>query len=132
MTGPGPSSDPRLSPRGGLDEARDATRRTHLANERTYLAWWRTGLTAFAVALGAGKLVPALADVRRWPYVVLGAGFAVLGLLFIAYASWRHRDVEQAIARGGFVEADKRLMWVLAVVGVALGTLLLVLVVVES
>jgi putative membrane protein len=40
----------------------DATRRTRLANERTYLAWWRTGLTAFAVSLGAGKLVPALTD----------------------------------------------------------------------
>jgi putative membrane protein len=28
-----------------VDKARDATRRTQLANERTYLAWWRTGLT---------------------------------------------------------------------------------------
>jgi putative membrane protein len=111
------------------DEARDATRRTHLANERTYLAWWRTGLTAFAVALGAGKLVPALTDVRRWPYAVLGSGFAVLGLLFIAYASWRHREVEQAVARGEFVQPDKRLMWTLAFVGVALGILLLVLVI---
>ena len=36
-------------------------RRTRLAGERTYLAWWRTGLTAFAVSLGAGRLVPAVA-----------------------------------------------------------------------
>ena len=36
----------------------DATRRTRLANERTYLAWWRTGLTALAVGIGIGKLVP--------------------------------------------------------------------------
>ncbi len=36
----------------------DATRRTRLANERTYLAWWRSGLTALAVGLAAGKLVP--------------------------------------------------------------------------
>lgn len=35
-----------------FDEARDATRRTRLANERTYLAWWRTGLMSFA-AVGA-------------------------------------------------------------------------------
>src|ERR1043166_8707504 len=46
--------------RGGIDEARDATRRTRLASERTYLAWWRTGLTAFAVAFGAGRVVPEL------------------------------------------------------------------------
>ncbi|HEX6762590.1 MAG TPA: DUF202 domain-containing protein [Gaiellaceae bacterium] len=29
----------------------DATRRTRLANERTYLAWWRTGLTVGVVVL---------------------------------------------------------------------------------
>ena len=50
-----------------FDEARDATRRTRLANERTYLAWWRTGLTSFAVSLGAGKLVPALTEESHWP-----------------------------------------------------------------
>ena len=44
----------------GFDDARDATRRTRLANERTYLAWWRTGLTTLAVSVGTGKLVPAV------------------------------------------------------------------------
>ena len=49
------------APGGGrFDEAGDATRRTHLANERTYLAWWRSGLTCLAVAFGTGKLVPSL------------------------------------------------------------------------
>jgi len=47
---------------GPQNEAGDALRRTRLANERTYLAWWRTGLTAFAVGLGAGKLVPELSS----------------------------------------------------------------------
>jgi uncharacterized membrane protein YidH (DUF202 family) len=61
--------------RGQFDETGDATRRTRLANERTYLAWWRTGLTAFAVSLGAGRLVPALTDATHWPYVVVGVGF---------------------------------------------------------
>jgi putative membrane protein len=49
-------------------ESRDATWRTRLANERTYLAWWRTGLTAVAVAFGAGKLVPEVAGGTQWPY----------------------------------------------------------------
>ena len=31
-------------------EAVDATRRTRLANERTYLAWWRTGLASLVTA----------------------------------------------------------------------------------
>ncbi|MGZ5314068.1 MAG: DUF202 domain-containing protein, partial [Solirubrobacterales bacterium] len=43
-----------------MDEARDATRRTRLANERTQLAWWRTGLTALAVAVGIGRVIPEL------------------------------------------------------------------------
>jgi putative membrane protein len=38
----------------------DASRRTRLANERTYLAWMRSSLTALAVAVGAGKIVPTL------------------------------------------------------------------------
>jgi putative membrane protein len=79
-----------------LDEARDATRRTRLANERTYLAWWRTGLTTFAVSLAAGKLVPELSSGAAWPYEVIGVAFALVGLLFIAYAYVRQRRVEEA------------------------------------
>ena len=57
-----------------FDEALDATRRTRLANERTYLAWWRTGLRALAVSLAAGKVVPGLVDeTDTWPYQVIGA-----------------------------------------------------------
>ena len=37
----------------------DASRRTYLAEERTLLAWWRSGLAAFAVAVGVGRLLPA-------------------------------------------------------------------------
>jgi putative membrane protein len=65
---------------GRLEEAGDATRRTRLANERTYLAWWRTGLTAFAVSIGSGKLVPALAAGATWPYTTIGIGFAAVGV----------------------------------------------------
>jgi putative membrane protein len=62
----------------------DATRRTYLASERTELAWRRTGLTALAVALGVGRVVPGLDDgSTRWPYEPAGAGVA-LGLLTVA------------------------------------------------
>ena len=95
---------------GRFDEAGDATRRTRLANERTYLAWWRTGLTAFVVSLGTGKLVPALTDETRWPYVVVGVGFALLGMVFVAYGFRRERLVERAVARGEYVRPDERLL----------------------
>lgn len=120
-------------PAGGrFDEAGDATRRTRLANERTYLAWWRTGLTAFAVSLGAGKLVPALTDETRWPYVIVGVGFALLGMVFTAYGFTRQRLVERAVARGEYVRPDERLLAVLTGVGLVLGFVLLVIVVVED
>ena len=35
----------------------DASRQTYLAEERTLLAWWRSGLAAFAVAVGVGALL---------------------------------------------------------------------------
>src|SRR3954471_6926801 len=49
-------------------EVGDALRRTPLANERTYLAWWRSALTALAVAVGTGRIAPGLAGGAVWPY----------------------------------------------------------------
>jgi putative membrane protein len=109
-------------------ETRDATRRTRLANERTYLAWWRTGLASLAVGLGTGKLVPAVTSGTQWPYTVVGIGFSLIGVLFIAYAFVRHRNMEEAIARGGFAPPDERLMAALAVVGVLFGLFVLVII----
>jgi putative membrane protein len=114
------------SPTG--DEVVDATRRTLLASERTYLAWWRTALTAFAVSLGAGRIVPELAGGSRWPYEIVGVGYAVLGVIVLGYGLRRQRAVERALAVGRFPPADAGFMAVLAGLGIALGVLTLVLV----
>lgn len=76
---------------GPASEPVDAQRRTRLANERTYLAWWRTGLAAFAVSLGAGKLVPELSTGAAWPFELLGTAFGLVGIAAIAYAYIRQR-----------------------------------------
>jgi putative membrane protein len=115
-------------PRPEADLA-DATRRTRLANERTYLAWWRTSLTAFAVSLGAGRLVPDLTGGERWPYVLDGAGFAVLAILLLVYGSHREREVSRALREGRFVEPDRRLLAIMTGLGVVLGLLTLALVI---
>jgi putative membrane protein len=100
----------------------DATRRTRLANERTFLAWWRSGLTAFAVAIGAGKLVPAVADdVDAWPYELLGAGFALLGVAFVGYGWVRQRAVERALAAGSYAPPSGLAVALFTVGGVVLG-----------
>lgn len=122
------SREPQSSKGGGFDEASDATRRTRLANERTYLAWWRTGLASLAVSLGAGKLVPALTPGAQWPYTIAGVGFAGVGVAFIGYALVRHRRVERALSRGEFAPLEESFVTTLAVVGVLLGLLVLVIV----
>jgi putative membrane protein len=120
----GEPSDP------GRNEAIDATRRTRLATERTELAWWRTGLTALAVALGVGRVVPELNHgLERWPYVVAGVGFAIWGIVAIAYGSARGRAMEEALSKGNFHEppdwALKALTWGGIVLGVLTGLLIL-------
>jgi putative membrane protein len=80
----------------------DATRRTRLANERTFLAWLRTALTAVAVAIGAGKIVPGVTDVAHWPFELLGAGFAALAVALTVYGLQRFVRVEEALAAGEF------------------------------
>jgi inner membrane protein YidH len=112
-------------------EARDAMRRTHLANERTYLAWWRTGLTALAVSLAIGRIVPELTGGATWPYVSLGAGYAILGIAFIAYAGQRQRAVARAVARGDWAEIDARFLNAIAVIGLVLAIATLVVVLLQ-
>jgi putative membrane protein len=108
----------------------DATRRTLLAGERTELAWWRTGLTALAVALAVGRVVPGIDDSRHhWPYVLAGACFAVYGVAVIAYGSLRRRSVEKALAEGSFPEPASFAHGGLAIAGVALGLITMVLIV---
>jgi putative membrane protein len=111
-----------------LEEGADATRRTRLANERTYLAWWRTGLTAFAVSLGVGKIVPVLSDSSEWPYQLLGAGFAVMGVLCVGYGYHRERAVDRAIRRGDFAPPDARATFGLTAFAVVLGLMTVLLI----
>ena len=105
----------------------DASRRTRLANERTYLAWVRTSLTALAVAVGAGKIVPGLTHVTRWPFEVLGAGFAVFAVALIAYGARRFLRVERALQAGLFAPFSAGEAGVLAFVAAVLGVATLAL-----
>ena len=114
-----------------LDERADATRRTRLANERTYLAWWRSALAAFAVGVGFGGLAH-VADVTRWPFELGGVLFVLLGVVFVGYGSVRQRAVETALDRGEFAPVDPRVVVALGVAGVGLGVLALVLVIVAA
>jgi putative membrane protein len=96
----------------------DATRRTYLSEERTLLAWWRSSLAAIAVALGVGRLVPAISKAPKAPFLVLGVGYAVVAIVFVAYGTLRQRIVDRALAEGRFEPVDHRI--VLAITGILL------------
>jgi putative membrane protein len=102
-------------------EVGDAARRTRLANERTYLAWWRTGLTSLAVAIGIGKIVPGVSGGTKWPYELVGAAYGLLGVAFMVIAHRRVRSVERAVDSGGFARLDERLGTSMLVIGAVLG-----------
>ena len=110
----------------------DATRRTFLANERTLLAWWRTGLAAFAVAIAIGRLVPALLDISASPFVTLGVGFGFLGLAFVVLGAQRDRTVTRELAAGRFVPLDGGVVWGITIAMSVLGVVTLILLVFEA
>ena len=103
----------------------DVTRRTRLAAERTWLAWWRSGIAAATAAVGVGGVVPSLVDGARTPYVVLGAGYAVLAAVIFIAAALRQRQVERALDDERYARLGERVVLALTVVAavLALGTL---------
>ena len=107
--------------RGEAAAVVDATRRTQLAGERTYLAWWRTALAAFAVSVGIGKLVPELTEGSSFGYQIVGTGYGVLGIAFLAYGFHRQRLQESALREGRFVSFAPRAALLFAVAGIVLG-----------
>ena len=89
----------------------DVTRRTHLAEERTWLAWWRSGIAAAASAVAVGGVAPRLVDAERGVFVALGAGYALIAIL-VFIAGWRrHEEVHRALERGSYVALQRG--WVL-------------------
>lgn len=110
----------------------DATRRTYLAGERTQLAWWRTGLTALAVALGVGRVVPELSGTTAtWPYVIAGVGFALWGIAAIAYGTAEREAMTKALREGRFREGPPWPLRALTLTGVALGLLTALLILLD-
>jgi uncharacterized membrane protein YidH (DUF202 family) len=114
------------------DEDVEVDRRTNLAGERTLLAWWRTGFTAIAAALALGRVVPALIhNGTRWPYVVVGLGFALYGIALIAFGTRRIHRLNTELGVAGPASAEERPLLALAGVGVLLGLATIVLIIVQ-
>lgn len=76
--------------------------RTHLANERTFLAWLQVGLTSIALGLAAAQL---LGDDRLWGvplHKVLSVGFVALGLALALNGRLRYRQAAIGIEQQNY------------------------------
>ncbi len=78
------------------------SRRTYYAEERTLLAWWRTGMATAAVALAIGGIVPKLAGFPKDRFYALGAAYGLLAIFFFVGGSVRDHMGRQAMSKGGF------------------------------
>jgi putative membrane protein len=107
-------------------------RRTEMAAERTWLAWWRTALAASAGALAVGRLAPELLGVATWPYMVLGCGYAALAVGLMVAGALRQRSVERAMRTGERVALPFRAVAVFTGGGIALALMTVVLVLAQS
>jgi putative membrane protein len=94
-------------------------RRTSLAGERTVLAWWRTSLTAIAVGIGVGRLLPELApQATNWPYAALGLAFTLYGIALFVVGTHRLGILKRHLDGG---QTGDRVLAALMVMGVLLG-----------
>ena len=103
-----------------------------MAAERTWLAWWRTALAATAGSLAVGRLAPELLDVARWPYVVLGTGYAALAIGLLLIGAHRQRALERALERDAAAPLSFGLVAAFTAGGVLLAFTTVVLVVAQA
>lgn len=110
----------------------DATRRTYLAAERTWLAWWRTGMTAVAAGVGIGRLLPELSGSSSWPYAAIGAGYTLVGVAMVVHGETRHRRVGASLRDGSYVDLDNGALRAFTAAGVVLGLLTVALIIASA
>jgi putative membrane protein len=78
---------------------RGSRARDHLANERTYLAWVRTGANVMVLGLAIAKLIePGHAET-----VASGAILVAVGAAGIVEGAFRYRRTNREIEHGIFV-----------------------------
>ena len=102
--------------------------RTQLAHERTYLAWWRTGLAGIAAGFAIGRVLPDVVGATSWPYVALGTALAGSGLAAMVYGILHYRELQAALQENREPRTAEGFVLVLAAVGIAVGVVSVVLV----
>jgi putative membrane protein len=96
----------------------DSRARTHLANERTFLAWLRTGLSLVAVGMAVAGFLPVdlVPGIR---YVTLFAAFLVVfGTVMVVYGANRYVSAYRQIETGSYRPAISPIVAFAVAVGI--------------
>jgi putative membrane protein len=109
-----------------------APRRTWLAAERTFLAWWRTGLAASVAALGVGRLLPEVIEGATWPFVLLGLGYGGVAFGIFAAGAHRQRQIESGLKAEEFRPLGRGIVDLLSLAGALLTIATMVLIAVGA
>ena len=102
--------------------------RTQLAHERTYLAWWRTGLAGIAAGFAIGRVLPEVVGGTNWPYVALGTALAASGLAAMVYGIVHYQELQSALREDREPRTGDAFVLTLAAVGIAVGAVSVLLV----
>lgn len=108
----------------------------YLANERTFLAWLRTGIALVALGFVVARFglllreLAASAGARTGPTTnhissLFGTAIVILSALFLILSYLRYRRTDQALARGAYT-SDRVLIAAVASVVTAIAILLAV------
>lgn len=104
--------------------------RDHLANERTYLAWMRTGIATMGFGIVIAKLRYLFPTTALAPpsggfvhAANIGLFFAIVGLLIVAASVWRYVGVMEDIRQRRY-RASKSMALAFSAVVIVLGMLI--------
>jgi inner membrane protein YidH len=81
-----------------VSEQHQPNTQDQLANERTYLAWLRTGLALAAAGLAAERILPAEGII--WARQLIGISVILAGVLTAGLARWRWQTIDRALRTG--------------------------------
>lgn len=84
-------------------ENKGSTARDQLANERTFLAWVRTGLGFVGIGVVLDKLIDRHGELA----LLMGLVFVAAGIAMLIYGLWRYRRVATLLTQGRFAPAER-------------------------
>ncbi len=84
--------------------------RTHLANERTYLAWFRTGITLIALGLAAAQFLTFEASGGIPIVHVLATILVASGIAVSLVGAWRYQTGRREIEAMAFKPASRSIL----------------------